>query len=277
MSDNNIFIEGFLMSPMKSGSTWISKVISQHNDVCLLQYPTLNFENNTIESEISNSKLTSIVLARANMKLDKRIARIHYKHNKDMKYIVILRNPIDRTFSHFGHYVNKEKRINWKRYATSGKAIETILHPLSIDIKKMEFDINTDIINRKDNYYSFQPGWVSKSLYYDALNSFYTLFPQKNFLIVHFDDLSKNPFGIYRDVCEFIGVNYSNDIKFLDKVVNKRKKRNSLMDIVKGRRVYKFTKMTDETVSFLSKLYEDDVNKLSALIDEDFVGKWLLR
>ena len=106
------------------------------------------------------------------------------RYNSAAKIVMILREPVDRAFSH------------WKMNLASGSAdagkpfMETIL----------------------DDYASSPKGWgisnlyIDLGMYYEQIKRYYDHFPEQKIKIMRFDQLMQNPEQFMADIYDFLGI-----------------------------------------------------------------------
>lgn len=109
------------------------------------------------------------------------------------KFIIILRNPIERTYSHYNFNVirNKENR-------SFEDAIFGELERSQIEFKKMKTN---------ENYYSdeyFRFAYLDRSIYVEKIKKWFEVFSSNQFLIIENEDLSNNTSKVYKEVLEFL-------------------------------------------------------------------------
>ena len=119
-------------------------------------------------------------------------AREIFKFNPEGKIIIILRNPIERTFSHFTAEL-RDGRVSTKDF------IKCVME----DFEKSE--------DKCKKYF------VEESLYFRQVKRYLDIFPKGNVKVILFDDLKKDVKGICAELFEFIGVSANVDISFSDK------------------------------------------------------------
>jgi len=93
---------------------------------------------------------------------------------KDIKIIVLLRNPVDRTYSHYWHRVR------------AGRAIYNFEHTLLYE---------PDLLLRR-------------SMYYQDLKRFFQLLPNENIRVYLFEDFIKDSEWVIKDLCEFLQIKF---------------------------------------------------------------------
>ena len=112
-----------------------------------------------------------------------------YEFNPEAKIIIILRNPIDRVFSHF--------LANLRDGRDSNKSF----------LKTVVDDFEKDDRDCKQYY-------IEMSLYYNQLKRYLDVFPKSNVKIILFDDYKRNTGRVLKELFEFLGVNPDVDIDF---------------------------------------------------------------
>lgn len=130
----------------------------------------------------------------------------------DSKFIIILRNPVDRAFSHYIHRKNrgmdslsfedaiKENlaRVSEGITFSNNDQIESYINQLSDDGASLQFRTYIDC-----GYYAQQ------------INRYLKYFSLENFLIIFMEDLSANAKKTYHDILQFLDINLAlNDINF---------------------------------------------------------------
>lgn len=109
----------------------------------------------------------------------------------DIKLIVLLRNPIDRAYSHYRLEV-KQKREN----LTFEEALEIEDKRISNEIEKM---VKQNIFSEKFYYWSYK----FQGCYYNFLEKWFELFPKNQFLIIESNELYNNPSFVFEKIFKF--------------------------------------------------------------------------
>lgn len=209
MKDNspNFFIVG----AAKSGTTSFARYLSQHPDVFMstpkepnyYAFEDTDYRDGPASAEVLNHILYSYsvegideykaIFARAKSETAIGEASVRYlyfsrcaerlaEQNPSAKILILLRNPVDRLYSHF----------NMNR--------QMLLEPLSLE---------EAIASEKDRI-SMKWGWdwhyVSVSKYAAQVERFYTAFPRQNVKIIFYDSLTKNIESVLRETFEFLSV-----------------------------------------------------------------------
>lgn len=111
------------------------------------------------------------------------------------KLIALLRNPVDRAYSHYRHEVKLGvETLSFK------DAIEKEEERLRGEMEKMLED---------ENYYSFNHqhySYLSRGIYVDQLKTWMNLFPKEQILILKSEDFFNDPPAIFKQVLEFLNL-----------------------------------------------------------------------
>lgn len=127
---------------------------------------------------------------------DRAAERIH-KLMPDARLIAILRNPVDRAYSHFTMQVRRELE---KR--SFDQAIEESLQPQALEYarKNMPEPIDGHADEDETGHY------VVWGEYARVLKEFLRYFPREQLLVLYMDDLMAEPAETYKKVVDFIGI-----------------------------------------------------------------------
>jgi len=113
----------------------------------------------------------------------------------DVKLIALLRNPIERAFSHYHHEVKLGiEKISFE------DAIKEEPKRLNGELKKMLED---------EFYYSFNHqnfSYLERGIYIEQLENWEKFFPKKQILILSSEEFYSNPDKICNDVFDFLGL-----------------------------------------------------------------------
>lgn len=110
----------------------------------------------------------------------------------DIKFLILLRNPADRTISQYYHWV--------------GEGSET--RPLS-EVVDAEIELllqqPEDVIGNKA-YWDLPIKYLGRSIYIEFLRCWMQVFSRDQFLIVRSEDFFQNPDAMLQEVCRFLGL-----------------------------------------------------------------------
>jgi hypothetical protein len=110
-----------------------------------------------------------------------------------VKLIVLLRNPVDRAYSHYQHEVSlKYETLPFEH------AIEQEQERLHGEREKMLADIGYDSYSYRHHSY------LSRGVYADQLEIWMNLFPREQMLILQSEDFFARPGQLFQKVLEFL-------------------------------------------------------------------------
>lgn len=275
----------------KCATTWIAACLGEHPQICMSRPKETNFFCNPyswrwykscfkhcqpgqIKGEFSISYMTHPETAQ----------RIK-NHNPDVKIIACLRNPIERTYSHYFHS------------RSCGEVNSFLTFEEAIERAKKKGDII-----------------LKGSFYYPSLKEFYRIFPKENILVLFYEDIQKDPAAFIQGIYKFLGVDENILPANLNKRMNVAAKRrvrvpflNLLFSLIVhwgtredahpfSRMVYRFLKqargdkvaklvrklnrrkeveklvkppMSPETREYLQTLFSQDIQNLEGLMGKD--------
>lgn len=113
----------------------------------------------------------------------------------DVKLIVLLRNPIDRAFSHYWY----EKQ--------TGAEDHSFIDAINSEPKRLEGEEQKILQNH--NYYSFTHqnfSYLSRGIYVDQLKHWMSYFPRKQFLVIKSEDFFSATSDTLKKIFEFLDV-----------------------------------------------------------------------
>lgn len=182
-----------------------------------------------------------------------------FKMLPNVKLIVLLRNPIDRAYSHFYHNVSLgiekltfEQAIK-KEPGRISKSFE--------ELQNEKFTFNDNFISyflrlmtfKVKNYYKFS--YLETGKYYQHLKNWMNVFPKKQFLIIKNEDYFNNPKKIYEQVQDFLDLPY--------------------FDLGRYKRYYEieYQPMNNDLRKYLKEYFEPHNSKLYQYLGRDFHWK----
>lgn len=122
------------------------------------------------------------------------LTRIKIFLKENVKIILILRDPVDRAYSHFNHFRSGE-RLKKKLLVPEGNFEENIDAEIKKGFPKQRL--------------------ISKGFYSNHLLNIFSLFKKENVLILISEESKKNPLKILNKICDFL------DIQYFEKCVTK--------------------------------------------------------
>lgn len=188
----------------KAGTTWIYENLAKHHEIFFPNGKEMHFWNKVdignqdkieeyIKSFTLSSNSQSLIKKQGEITpayafLEQNVIKEIYKINPNLKIIYSVRNPIDR--------------------AWSGALMALKRAEMTIDEASDQWFI--------DHFKS--EGSLQRGDYETCLNTWSKIFPAENFLIINFDDITKNPKDVLKKCAIHIGVsdNFFNDISYED-------------------------------------------------------------
>mgnify|MGYP006427330121 FL=1 len=114
---------------------------------------------------------------------------------KDVKIIAVLRNPVDRTYSHY-HLALRDNVISKSFDEIIDEDIETLNKSFSITKDKNYF--NTVV----------QKSFLARSFYAEQLQQWFNIFNKKNVLTISSENLSNNTQNTLNSIFTFLNLNH---------------------------------------------------------------------
>lgn len=192
----------------------------------------------------------------------------------DARIMMMLRNPVDRAFSHY----LMDLRIGYET--------EDFMTAVKKDM------------SRNPKGWGISNLYVEIGMYYDQVKRYIELFPASQRRIYIFDDFVKNPHATMKDIFHFLGVSDETGIDFRkkynpsfipkNKFIGKLNTQKRIKDWLKSvlpkpvKSKFKKTFYTDKDLpkikaeerKFLAGIFREDVMKLSQLLNRD-LSFWL--
>ena len=129
-----------------------------------------------------------------------------YNFNRDAKIIMILRNPLERAFSHW-------RQENRSGFSKSNSFYNDIIY---------DYSLNDEQWGGKSNTY------VQLGLYSKQIKKYLNLFPESNIKVLFYDDLVSKPIELRKDLFKFLNIKEI-DIDFSERHNSDFEGRNSLI------------------------------------------------
>jgi len=303
ISTNIIKPNLFIVGAAKCGTTSLYYYLSQHPEVfnCPVKEPNHFITQFQIDSLYGNLKqykklwssylgLSKYLALYSNAKsfritCDASVNYLRYakeiagkikEFNDEAKILIILRNPVDRLFSHYHHSVR------------DGSITETLENLLTFEEEYCKMENNT--------WYSYK----KYGLYYDNVKHYLDTFGQDKALILFNEDLESNPQKVLSNVCDFLMI----DASFVPKIdftkqnaayLPKNPKISHLLSkysqysmlwsglkkifpiqllrrlktIINPSIPYQETLTNKKTIQQLKAYYKEDITKLETLVNRD--------
>ena len=196
----------FCLGCPKSGTTSLFKILCQHSQIHTPKFKepfffnNSNYQNgidwyaNTYYDDIKNEKWV-LDFTPSYLYSDEALFRINeYSKGKDLKFIVMLRNPVERAYSHY-------------------------LHTLRDGLEDLDFNdaIQAEsqrLLNYENNLLSqLKYSYMYQSLYHKHLSKYFESFGRNNFFVINYDSqlLDKSEFKLMiNDLQNFLEIKIEN-------------------------------------------------------------------
>ncbi len=170
--------------------------------------------------------------------------RIH-EHCPETKFIVMLRDPVDRAYS---HYMMQKIR--------GYESIETFEEAIEIESDRISCELEKILTHPRYNSPIYQRhSYLARGKYDEQLSRWFQYFPKKQFHFIKSEDFFIDSEKELYVVHDFLGL--------------ERKKPEDMAP----QNVYDYPPINPETYQSLKKYFKDSVQKLSQLIG-DQAGDW---
>lgn len=194
----------YIIGAQKSGSTFIHHCLLEHPNIYLPKEEISTFQKENIENEVR--KLSKRLKPYSNYKIIgikrpdylgiSHVPQNIYKYTPNAKFIVVLRNPIERAVSAYFHLMKMGL----------------------IPIKSIKEGMRKIILGKYKNRYPRSKTIIEFSFYYKHLTNYFKYFDKKQFKIIVFEELKNRPQQTIADIYRFLEV----DDTFVPKTLKKR-------------------------------------------------------
>jgi hypothetical protein len=194
-------IEFLIIGAQKCATTWLYECIKEHPEICL---PKHKREHEYIGGKIYKERGLEWYYSLFNCSETQKVAgavsveyivnpdspNLVHQLNHDMKFVLNVRNPVDRAISAIKWYIRK-KEIPDNHYA------------IYCELKKAVENFKFSEVNPDDKFEDI----LYRGLYAKLLERYYELFPPDSFLILHYNDIKQNSKAVLKNLFTFLNVN----------------------------------------------------------------------
>ena len=239
------YLDFFIVGVQKGGTTALGHFLRNHPEVGMSHKKELHFFDNekffSKNYKKNYNKLHKNFDFNSNKKVygektpiymywDQCIERI-WKYNNEAKLIAILRNPIDRAFSHWNMEIDRKK--------------ETADFKSCIKYELDRIKEGSYIQHRVRSY-------VDRGFYYNQITRIYRYFKKDQVLFIKYEDFKNSQELSLVKIFDFLKINNKIKIKFAE--VHKRKYHS---------------KISKSEKNLLYEIYKDDITKTEKILDWD--------
>ena len=238
----------------KGGTTWLHTQLRKHPDIFLPQTKEIHFFNkynsnfvdhdyfklglNWYQEFFKEYKGQHAIGEVTPMYICDPEAPLRIKQTlPDVKLIAMLRNPVQRAYSHY--WMAKQK-----------------------DHTTLTF---REVIEQKE------PRFIERGQYYKQLKVYYELFDSRQIMVLFYDEVFDNPEYWLSEVCKFLGVNdsyYQNDSSLKEKVFEASAYKSAALLNKQNRLIHKMrkNKVLSSMLNWLKrKGFSDKIKKMNTV------------
>jgi len=162
-----------------------------------------------------------------------------FKTIPKVKLIVLLRNPIDRAFSHYNHAIREGH--------------ETLSFEDAIKDESNRLEEEKEKVIQGKNSAAYQRlSFLSRGIYADQLSLWWKFFPKDQFLILKSEEFFDSPSSMLNKVFDFLGLE-NFEIRNFEKF-NK----------------FEYSKMSEKTREYLNEFFKPHNERLYKFLGEEF-------
>ena len=169
------------------------------------------------------------------------VARRISSYFPNTKLIAVLRNPVDKTYSHYNMGINE------------GNEKRSFEEVIKYDLEQLE-NFSDSYSKKSDDYFKnvVENSFVARGFYLEQLDIWFKLFPKKQILVIKSEDLANRTTEVVNDVFNFL-------------LLPEYKIKN----VIKHR-VSNYSKMNSSTRKTLVEFFKPYNKKLYEFLDRDF-------
>ncbi|MCK4846189.1 MAG: sulfotransferase [Deltaproteobacteria bacterium] len=231
MKRKKVFPDFFILGAAKCGTTSLYAYLDQHQDIYMSKpkeplFFEAEFEKGLDfywEKYFSGWKGEKLVAdsRHRNLYLPYVAERIHAV-NPDARFIILLRNPIDRAQSHWWHYYRRGyEQLDFEEAVKADlERIGRGLFNTPEIIGEYADESGKEVSGRKLIRYRT---YLDTGYYAEQIECYLKLFPSTSFKFVLFKDMIKDPIQVVTDVCEFLAIDSDECARFDYSARNKGK------------------------------------------------------
>lgn len=208
LSPSSMTVDFVICGTQKGGTTALDAYLREHPEICMANRKEVHYFDNEkyfVNGVPDYSEYHAYFSPKKMHKVFGEATPIYmywsespkriFEYNPEMKIILILRNPIDRAYSHW----NMERSRN-----TDDMSFESAL--------KSETERCCEALPYQHRVFSY----IDRGHYLDQLRRIWTYFPKESVLVLKNDDLKQNPNNTLNQVATFLGITHFNNIKNRD-------------------------------------------------------------
>lgn len=143
------------------------------------------------------------------------VAKNLYKYNPNLKFIAILRNPVNRAFSAWNMYyqMRKDKKqiqlFKENENRSPSEKMFSVLYLNSFPTFKQYVDFEL----QQSDHDLLEPSILKRGYYMDQIKEYLKFFKREQFLFVNSDNLKNDTLGVLNNISEFLKITSFNGLK----------------------------------------------------------------
>lgn len=203
----------------KCGTTSLQEILKQHKDIYLPEVKEAGYFIDSLEytkgikwylkryfSDVKNEKIIGEINGGLTGGFYAR--NIRKDLSKDLKIIFIMRNPVDRLYSHFKYKLKVGRSLN-----------HIDIYTKLSDTKAFDLFVNDNIkySNKFKVWNTVTSGatyFIEQGKYSEYICEYLKYFPKENLKFIIFEEYIKNPEEIYKDLFKFLNISYIKEINY---------------------------------------------------------------
>jgi len=151
--------------------------------------------------------------------------RIRETLGPDMKFIFLLRNPVERTISAYWHLYKRfhEKRPINEVLNFDSEDLEEVLYQEETRIERafQKGELRVERYRARYDDFMWPFYYVKNSLYFRWLSLYADYFSTENMLVLFLEELIEKPLKEFRKLEKFLGITEFEDVFIVERVYNK--------------------------------------------------------
>ncbi|HLE09559.1 MAG TPA: sulfotransferase domain-containing protein, partial [Thermodesulfobacteriota bacterium] len=210
------FPDFFILGAPKCGTTSLYAWLNQHPEILMSEpkeprffeaeyHRGLDFYRERYFSKYNGEKLTGDANP-FNLYMPYVPERIR-SANPDARFIILLRNPVDRAFSHWWHMYYRKSKKREREHLSFEEAImadyERIQNGLKLNTPE-EIENHMRKVGRSS--LGLYRRYLDAGYYGEQIERYYKYFPKERFKIFLFEEMIEDPMAAVKETCEFLGV-----------------------------------------------------------------------
>ncbi len=243
-------IDFLVIGAQKAGTSALNAYLREHNEICTGNKKEIHFFDNEEEFNhqyVDYDKYHSNFSPKSHHKVVGEVTPIYmywedsikriWKYNPKIKIIIILRNPIERAYSHWQMLSNRGTEIN--------RAVESLSFMNAVT---SENERSKEARPHKHRAYSY----IDRGFYTQQIKNVWRYFDRSQVLILKNEDLKSNATITLNKIANFLNISAFKDIKE--------------KSVFAGKYIQK---MDADTYKYLKNIFYYDIKQLEQLLNWD--------